>query len=150
MPFWLLDSVAFEGNDYSYWKILGIFILIWTNDSMAYFTGKFLGKKKLFERISPNKTWIGFFGGLIFSVIASYILSMYKSFYPVWMWLSIGVLVPVVGTYGDLIQSMWKRHFNLKDSGNMLPGHGGFYDRFDSFILIVPHVFIIEHLLWVF
>lgn len=148
-PFLIIDSIALSGGEYNYWKVLGIFILIWSNDTMAYFTGKYLGKKKLFERISPKKTWEGFLGGLVFSVLASIILSKYLNHYPLWLWLILGFGISVLGTFGDLVQSMWKRQFNLKDSGDVLPGHGGFLDRFDSFIFVTPHVFVLEHLLWI-
>ncbi|MBN2350431.1 MAG: CDP-archaeol synthase [Bacteroidales bacterium] len=125
-------------NDYSYYILLGIFILIWANDSFAYITGMLLGKHKLFEKISPNKTWEGFFGGLIFTVLSGYILSRFFHSLQSLDWIIIALLVSVFGTFGDLTESMFKRRMNVKDSGKIMPGHGGILDRIDSLLFCIP------------
>ena len=144
IPFVLLLQIAnvntttpFNGK-----IILGIFILIWTNDTFAYLVGRKIGKTKLFERISPKKTIEGFIGGAVFSIIFSYILSLYFTNFSFLNWLIIAIIVSVFGTIGDLIESMFKREANLKDSSNLIPGHGGFLDRLDSFIFAIPFIFI--------
>ncbi len=144
VPFMLLlqipemtNSEKFNGK-----IVLGIFILIWTNDTFAYIVGQKIGKTKLFERISPKKTIEGFVGGLIFSMIFSYILSTYFINLTFLNWLIIALIVSIFGTIGDLIESMFKREANLKDSSNLIPGHGGFLDRLDSFIFAIPFIFI--------
>lgn len=123
--------------------IFGILVLIWINDTMAYITGSLLGKKKLIESISPNKTINGTLGGIVFCVISSIIISKYFSHrYSLTDWMAIGFIVAVFGTLGDLIESLLKRTAGVKDSGRIMPGHGGLLDRFDSFIFVIPFVFI--------
>lgn len=124
--------------------IIGIFILIWTNDTFAYLVGKSVGKHKLFERISPKKTIEGFIGGMIFAIIAGIIISQYyvtQFSFAVWMF--IAVIVSVFGTVGDLVESKFKRLANVKDSGSIMPGHGGIYDRLDSIIFVAPFVLLL-------
>lgn len=122
--------------------LLSIFILAWTNDSFAYLVGVKFGKNRLFERISPKKSWEGFFGGLIAVQIASIILYKYTNtplfFYD---FMVIGLIVSIIGTLGDLVESMFKRQMGVKDSGNILPGHGGILDRFDILFFIIPFIF---------
>ena len=120
--------------------IFAVILLIWLSDVGAYFSGKFLGKRKLFPEISPNKTWAGFFGGGIAVMIGAAIISIQGFGYSLNQWLIIGVIVWIMGSLGDLVESAFKRSFRIKDSGTMLPGHGGFLDRFDSFIYVVPVV----------
>lgn len=139
-PLALSSFLAFENGKYYAWRIFGLFILIWTSDSMQYFSGKALGKHKLYERISPNKTWEGTIGGLIFTIIAGYILSLFQHDFTTNQWMTIAALVSVLGSMGDLVESMIKREVGVKDSGNFLPGHGGILDRFDSFIFVLPFV----------
>lgn len=123
--------------------LIAIFILIWTNDSFAYLVGKSIGKNKLFERISPKKTIEGFLGGMLFSMIASVLISLfYATQFPIWQWLVIAVIVSVFGTLGDLIESKFKRNAGVKDSGKIMPGHGGIYDRLDSVIFVIPFIFL--------
>ncbi len=122
--------------------VLGVFILIWSNDIFAFLIGKNFGKHKLIERVSPNKTIEGFLGGFIFTFIASFIISKYFiSIHPI-HWFTIAILVSVFGVIGDLIESMFKRQANLKDSSNLIPGHGGFLDRLDSIIFATPFIYI--------
>lgn len=133
---------TFSGH-YPYEIILGFFIILWCNDTFAYLTGKFFGKNKLWEKVSPKKTWEGFFGGFVFSLIAGKILSIYFDFHGMITlidWLIIAALISIFGTLGDLTESMIKRKLEIKDSGNLLPGHGGILDRFDGVFLAAPIV----------
>jgi phosphatidate cytidylyltransferase len=119
---------------------LGVLILIWTCDSMAYLVGRKIGITKLFERVSPKKTWEGIYGAIVGTILIS--LMMYPLFqlYSFSFWVILAVIVVIFGTFGDLIQSHIKRQFGVKDSGNLMPGHGGFWDRFDSFVFLLPFV----------
>lgn len=126
--------------------IVGVFVLIWINDTFAYITGKNFGKNKLYERISPNKTVEGFIGGLVFSCLASYALYYLTRDpdYPnhnVLFWLGLAIILSIFGTLGDLIQSKFKRQAGVKDSGKLMPGHGGLFDRLDSIIFSSPFVY---------
>lgn len=126
-----------------YWSVLSIFILIWSNDTFAYLSGRLIGKHKLFERISPKKTWEGFIGGILFSVIAGLVLAYFLDWsYP--KMIAYGLIVGIFGTAGDLVESMLKRSVDIKDSGNILPGHGGILDRFDAVLFVVPIIFVLE------
>ena len=130
-------------------EVFFLFVLIWSSDSFAYFTGKFLGKHKMAPKISPKKTWEGFAGGVFFTIILGYFIEQY---YPDLRgnYIIVGFLVAVFGPLGDLVESQLKRNFGVKDSGNVIPGHGGVLDRLDSFIICVPVVylyFILEKLI---
>lgn len=145
LPLSLLTFLAFDAyNKYSYHLILSMFILVWLSDVGGYFAGINFGKNKLLERISPKKTWEGVAGGLVLCIIGSYILSQYVPIMNIYMWLVFGVLVSVSSVIGDLIESMLKRSANIKDSGNILPGHGGILDRFDSVLFVIPIVYIFK------
>lgn len=122
--------------------IIGFFILIWANDTGAYLTGMTLGRHKLMERISPKKTWEGFFGGLIIASVAAGFLSGWLGVVDKIHWIIIAIIISVSGTYGDLAESMLKRSTGVKDSGTVMPGHGGFLDRFDSAIVSFPIVYL--------
>jgi|AntAceMinimDraft_16_1070373.scaffolds.fasta_scaffold03360_4 phosphatidate cytidylyltransferase len=121
--------------------ILGFFLLVWTNDTAAYILGSKFGKHKLFEKISPKKTWEGFIGGAVFSFILAYAISLYFGEFCLIQWLIIDFIIIVAGIFGDLTESLFKRNLNCKDSGKILPGHGGILDRFDSVLLASPFVF---------
>ncbi len=123
------------------WFILGYFFIVWSNDSFAYFAGRLFGKHKLFERISPNKTWEGFFGGMIAGLICAYLLHISVDILSLTDWIVIACIISVFGTLGDLVESMLKRSLHIKDSGSILPGHGGFLDRFDATLLAAPVVY---------
>jgi len=144
VPFTLMVQIPFLNTEYSYVNtiILGVFILIWTNDTFAFLIGKNFGKHKLLERISPNKTIEGFIGGMVFTFIASLILTRVFSSLSLDKWIVIAGIVSVFGVLGDLIESMFKRQAGVKDSSNFIPGHGGFLDRFDSVIFAAPFIFI--------
>tara|TARA_R110000868_G_scaffold3388_7_gene21908 strand:- start:2853 stop:3674 length:822 start_codon:yes stop_codon:yes gene_type:complete len=122
--------------------LLGSFILIWVNDSFAYLIGKNFGKQKLFEKISPKKTVEGFLGGLFFSCVASYIIATFTQSLSFSSWLALSIIISVFGTLGDLIESKFKRQANVKDSGVIMPGHGGLLDRLDSIIFAAPFIYL--------
>ena len=117
---------------------LSIFIFTWINDTGAYCTGMLFGKHRLFERISPKKSWEGSIGGGVFSIIAAIVMAHYFSFMPISIWIGLALTVVIFGTLGDLTESLLKRTIGIKDSGNILPGHGGMLDRFDSTLMAVP------------
>lgn len=142
LPFFLFSKLGFIQGDFNYVLPLGFLILLWTNDTGAYLAGRSFGKRKLFERISPKKTWEGFFGGLILAIVAAVNLEKYFGYLPLWQWISIAAIISIVGTLGDLVESMLKRSLHVKDSGNILPGHGGFLDRFDGLLLAAPMVYV--------
>lgn len=127
------------------WCVLGMFILIWLSDTGAFCVGSLIGKHKLFERISPKKSWEGFFGGLAFCLAAALCYHFFGKGLGVglnlWQMLGFGAIVCVFGTWGDLVESLIKRTLGVKDSGNLLPGHGGILDRIDSLLLVTPAVF---------
>ncbi|MET0759529.1 MAG: phosphatidate cytidylyltransferase [Flavobacterium sp.] len=150
LPFIFITKIPFGIKGYNPKIIISIFILIWTNDTFAYIVGKSIGKRKLFERISPKKTIEGFIGGVIFAVIASYIISKYYIEVKegaTFIWIVIALIVGVFGTIGDLIESKFKRVAGVKDSGIIMPGHGGILDRFDSVIFVAPIVFLFYQIL---
>lgn len=140
VPLALLNHIAYLFEDYQGKIILGIFILMWIYDTGAYVFGMLLGKNRLFPRISPKKSWEGFFGGMLSTIVAAYFLSKYLNIFDL-TWYAIAVIIVVFGTFGDLTESMFKRSLNIKDSGKILPGHGGILDRFDGILLAIPIIF---------
>lgn len=144
--FSLLCYIAFNYNSeiqsYHFAYILAMFLFIWVNDSFAYLFGSMFGKNKMFERISPKKSWEGFAGGAICTIIVAIIYAKFFTQIPIFAWVAIAVIQVVFGTLGDLIESLFKRTLEVKDSGNIIPGHGGILDRFDSFIFSIPAQFI--------
>lgn len=131
------ESVGFQPT-----ILMGILILIWVYDSMAYCIGVPLGKHRLFERVSPKKSWEGTIGGAILTLIAGYFIHLIFPILTKPDWIAITIVVVVFGSFGDLIESLFKRSLDMKDSGESLPGHGGMLDRLDSFIFTLPWVFI--------
>ncbi|MFL1013178.1 phosphatidate cytidylyltransferase [Flavisericum labens] len=127
--------------------LLGSFILVWVNDSFAFLVGKNFGKQKLFEKISPKKTVEGFLGGLFFSCVASYFIATFTNTLNFTSWLVLGIIVSVFGTLGDLIESKFKRQAKVKDSGIIMPGHGGLLDRLDSIIFAAPFIYLFLRIL---
>lgn len=125
--------------------ILALLFFIWINDTGAYLVGSLIGKHRLFERISPKKSWEGFFGALIFTVGLGALFGAFcngfflgTAYMNIWLWMGFGAVVTVFGTWGDLVESMIKRDLKIKDSGNVIPGHGGILDRIDSLLLVLP------------
>ncbi len=145
--FIFIALIANYQNTFNSNILLGAFILIWVNDSFAYLVGKNFGKQKLFERISPKKTVEGFLGGLFFACIASYFIAKFAQTLDFTNWLFISIIVSVFGTFGDLIESKFKRQAGVKDSGAIMPGHGGLLDRLDSIIFAAPFIYLFLSLL---
>lgn len=135
LPFALCNILYFR---FSPLILLSLFVFIWINDTGAYLVGCTIGKHRLFERISPKKSWEGFWGGLILAATAAYIASLYFDDLNTWQWIGLALTCSIFGTWGDLCESLIKRSLNVKDSGNMLPGHGGWLDRLDSVLLAAP------------
>jgi phosphatidate cytidylyltransferase len=142
LPFSLLGAAAFTLGEYHPQIIIGIFLILWASDTGAYFAGTLFGKNKLFERVSPKKSWEGLLGGAILSLAFAFGISFFFVELVLWKWLVISVLTIVCGTYGDLVESLFKRSMDIKDSGTKLPGHGGFLDRFDGLLLAIPFIVI--------
>lgn len=139
-PFGLLHLLGYLNGEYSWQPILGLMLLIWASDTGAYIFGKNFGRHKLFERISPGKTWEGWAGGTLLAVLVGYGLSFLLIDLELYQWLGMAVLVAVFGVLGDLSESMLKRSLGVKDSGTLLPGHGGLLDRFDSLLMAIPFI----------
>jgi phosphatidate cytidylyltransferase len=141
LPVSLMIFMAFTGNGYTPRIILAYIFTVWVNDIFAYLFGVALGRHRLFERISPKKSWEGFFGGLVcataFAVLCGHIMGGNLI-----IWGGFGLVIAVTAVFGDLVESMFKREVGLKDSGSIIPGHGGFMDRFDALLLSAPFAFV--------
>ena len=140
LTFGMLNLLFYHGykGEETFHFILAFFIVIWASDTFAYLTGVSIGKHKLFKRISPKKSWEGLFGGLVAAVAVGYIFSTLYSDLSAISWMAYAFVISIAGVYGDLIQSMFKRSLSLKDSGKILPGHGGILDRFDGIFVAAP------------
>lgn len=145
LPFALLNVLAFNASKdglvaFNTLLPLSVFVFLWVNDTGAYCVGSLLGRHKLFPRISPGKSWEGSIGGAAFVLLAAWAISYFldHSLLNTLQWLGLGLVVVVFGTWGDLVESLFKRTLGIKDSGNVLPGHGGMLDRFDSSLLAIP------------
>lgn len=147
LPFMSFFSLGFLVGAYDYRLPLGFMLILWGNDTGAYLVGRFFGKRLLFERISPKKTWEGLIGGILLAWVVSVILAHYFGVLGVWNWIGMALLVSIFGTFGDLVESMLKRSRQVKDSGAILPGHGGLLDRFDGLLLAAPAVFALLKIL---
>lgn len=143
IPFsFALALPKFSSEDHTFsLEVFFLFILIWSSDSFAYFAGRLFGKHKMAPKISPKKTWEGFAGGVLLTLILGYFI---ESNFPELRgnWMFVGFLVSIFAPLGDLVESQLKRTFGVKDSGNIIPGHGGILDRLDSFIICVPVVYL--------
>jgi phosphatidate cytidylyltransferase len=155
LPFLFITKISFGEKNYNNKIIIGLFILIWTNDTFAYLVGKNFGKHKLLEKISPKKTIEGFAGGVLFAMLAAALLSKFyikpnpsfqNTSYLIWVF--IALIAGVVGTIGDLIESKFKRLAGVKDSGSIMPGHGGILDRLDSIIFVAPFIYLFYQILY--
>ena len=140
LPFALITITALQDGFYSYQKVLGCLFLLWASDTGAYFAGTKFGRTKLFERVSPKKSWEGSVGGFALAMLVALVLSQYFHDLQAWQWYGIGAIIVVAGTYGDLVESLFKRSIQIKDSGSVIPGHGGFLDRFDGLLLSAPFI----------
>mgnify|MGYP004655632259 FL=1 len=149
LPFASLNTLCVINTpgsvQYYYWYALSLFIFLWSSDTGAYVFGSLLGKHKLFERISPKKTWEGSIGGGLVAIAASQVLAHFVPFTSTvsgiennLLWAGLATLTVIMGTWGDLVESLFKRKAGIKDSGNILPGHGGMLDRFDSSLIAIP------------
>ncbi len=145
VPFALLNFITINGSsysmDYNPNLLLGILFLVWANDTGAYLLGVSLGKHKMIPRISPKKSWEGFFGGIATTLLVAWITSMVFDEVTLRHWLAIGLITSLLAVLGDLVESMFKRSIGVKDSGKFLPGHGGLLDRFDALIMAIPVVY---------
>lgn len=149
LPFASLNTLCFistpAGVTYYFWYALSLFIFLWANDTGAYLFGSWLGQHRLFPRISPKKSWEGSIGGGLTAIVASQVIATFIPFAETLpdvtsrlLWAGLALLTVVIGTWGDLVESLLKRRLGIKDSGNILPGHGGMLDRFDSSLLAIP------------
>lgn len=162
LPFAMINILAFEmapdqsGVSYDTMLPLSVFIFLWVNDSGAYLTGSLLGRHKLFPRISPGKTWEGSIGGGILVIAVAALLGYLVNRgvdvprLSILGWMGLGLVIAVVGTWGDLVESLFKRTLGIKDSGNILPGHGGMMDRFDSSLMAIPAAVLYLYTLTIF
>ena len=148
VPFSLLNAIAFIDSDFSFHIPLGLMLMTWTSDTSAYLVGSKLGKTPLFPKISPKKTWEGSMGAAVFTLIVAWGLWRLFPELALMHWMVLGVIVIIFGSIGDLVESSFKRGFNIKDSSDLLPGHGGFLDRFDGFMFQLP--FSAAYLFWIF
>ncbi len=140
IPFSLLSVIAFDAGAYKFQVIIGMLFILWASDTGAYFSGILFGKKKLFERISPKKTWEGSIGGAFLAFAFAYGFSIFFKDLTLMQWFVAAGLIVIGGIYGDLVESLFKRSIAIKDSGTSIPGHGGFLDRFDGLLLASPFV----------
>ncbi|MCI6703051.1 MAG: phosphatidate cytidylyltransferase [Prevotella sp.] len=164
LPLSMINVLAFASSPnhqqigYNYLLPLSVFVFLWVSDTGAYCAGSLLGRHKLFPRISPAKSWEGCIGGGLFVLLAAWLISRFDSsgetgvsMLTTWQWLGLGLVVTVFGTLGDLVESLFKRTLGVKDSGNILPGHGGMLDRFDSALMAIPaaviYIFTISSML---
>ena len=141
MAMLLVVPMLLGAGEWNPWIMIFYIFIIWANDVFAYLFGITLGRHRLFERISPKKSWEGFFGGLLGAVAMGYVAATVLDA-SVAMWIGVALVAAISGVFGDLVESMMKRSIDIKDSGNMIPGHGGWLDRFDALILSAPFVFV--------
>lgn len=147
IPFSLLNYILIPKNTGFYPGILiGMFLIIWMYDSMAYVTGSSFGKHKIYAKISPGKSWEGLIGGAVFAVLMGILNAVFFNRLDISTWITIALLIVVFGTVGDFFESKLKREAGVKDSGVIMPGHGGMLDRFDSLIFVAPVIFVWLHL----
>ncbi len=141
--FIFLTMIPYKEDNFAQFLIMGIFILIWVNDTFAYLVGRTLGRTKLYPAVSPKKTIEGSLGGLIFALISAYIMSCYESQLSLMEWMALASVIVIAGSLGDLLESKFKRMAGVKDSGAILPGHGGIWDRLDSLVFAAPFAYLV-------
>jgi len=147
LPLSLVNAIAYSEGTYAYPLVIGILFSQWANDTGGYFAGKAFGKHKLYEAISPNKTWEGSIGGVALVLIITYVISLIFDDLNTLEWMGLGLVIAIFGSIGDLAESLFKRNLAIKDSGNTIPGHGGFLDRFDGLLLALPFATLYIHLI---
>jgi phosphatidate cytidylyltransferase len=140
IPFSVMHVATFANGQYSWQICLGCLFLLWASDTGAYFAGKNFGRTKLFPRVSPGKTWEGSLGGGLTSIGIAVLISNFFTELNVWQWVCLAIIIVIAGSYGDLVESSFKRSLKIKDSGSAIPGHGGFLDRFDGWLLSAPFI----------
>ena len=141
IPISLLNFIVYNDGKYDSVFLFAMLGFLWASESAAYLGGSIFGRNKLFESVSPMKTWEGVIFGFITNLVLAYFLWVFFDFYSYYFWAIFSIIVLISAVFGDLFESLLKRNFNLKDSGNKLPGHGGFLDRFDSIFFVIPYVF---------
>jgi len=141
-----LTMIPYKNEEFAKLLIMGIFILIWVNDSFAYIVGRSLGRTKLFPSVSPKKTIEGAVGGLVFTLGAAFFMAKYEPIVNVVQWMTLAAVIVIAGNLGDLVESKLKRAAGVKDSGALLPGHGGMLDRLDSLVFAAPFAYLILNL----
>lgn len=144
---YFITRTAFEGSNYEPWILALLYISIWANNSFAYLFGSKFGKHKLLPAISPKKSWEGFFGGMLATIIITYFIEDRMHIFDNNLWILLAIMIPVLATFGDFVQSYFKRIAKVKDSGSLIPGHGGFYDRMDSVIFVAPFYYLLLKLI---
>jgi phosphatidate cytidylyltransferase len=145
LPFFLTNYMAFNPlgkYTYQHEYVLSIFIVIWSNDTFAYIAGSILGRTPFYQKVSPKKTWEGVIGGFLFALLTAYGLSHFFNVFSLAQWLIFGAIVSIAGTLGDLVESKLKRQAAIKDTGNIIPGHGGILDRIDSYLMAALASFV--------
>ena len=147
LPFTLLNYILTCKGSYAPQILFGFFFILWSNDTGAYLTGSLMGKNKLFPRVSPGKSWEGSIGGAVISYGVVLLIADWYTILNLRDWMVIATILIVIGTLGDLVESLYKRSINVKDSGTLLPGHGGILDRFDSLLMATPFVFTYLYLI---
>ena len=140
IPYTLLNIAVFENGEYNFEIIFGCLFILWASDTGAYIAGTLFGRRKLFERISPKKSWEGAIGGALLAFAFAFLMNNFFHTLALWQWMWITVIIIVGGTFGDLVESLLKRSIEIKDSGSSLPGHGGFLDRFDGLLISAPFI----------
>jgi phosphatidate cytidylyltransferase len=140
---WTVKGPLSNPGGYHHLLPLSVIVLVWINDTFAYVVGKLMGRHKLTPRLSPGKTWEGLIGGMVFSALGGWMMYRFAGTYELWVWILLAFITGVFGLMGDLFESGLKRKRNLKDTGGILPGHGGVLDRFDSLLFIAPVVFLV-------
>lgn len=153
LPLALLNFIAFPANEsgtvgYAPLLVIAFFAFIWLNDTGAFLVGSAIGRHRLFERISPKKSWEGFFGGVFFAALGGAVFAQFSPILTLWEWIGLALVISFAGTWGDLCESLIKRNIHVKDSGHLLPGHGGMLDRFDSLFLASPAAIIYLACVW--
>jgi phosphatidate cytidylyltransferase len=146
LPLCMLNTIIMMDGVFEPLLSMGIILLIWSNDAFAYLVGSAIGKHKIIPRITPGKTWEGTIGGVLCNFIVAYLLAKLFGVFNFQQWTVIAAIVSIFGTLGDWVESMMKRSLSVKDSGDLLPGHGGMLDRFDAFFFAVP--FVVVYIYW--